>query len=508
MPNHQSHLDYLALNYVLHRKYHGQVPIHIAGGINLNIFPIGRMFRSLGCFFIRRSFVNDRNYRYTLEAYIHYLLKEKIPIEFFFEGGRSRTGKLSPPRFGLFRMILDTYDSLHQQGHDCPLLFIPISIMHEFVPEEHALARELQGGSKQQESTAQLFRLWRFLFKQFGTIHIRIGSPISRNKIIENDLLQMSRKVAFKCYRSVGNGISVTPVSLLGLILLDDPSGALTYNTILKKAKSILNYCQRFDVPVTSKLKGEDAESSILRAIELLLQDKKIKLLKKDKIEQEFYVVEEEKRLELLYFKNSILHQFLTPFFMNSLLVNIANNQVNTLDDLKHLLREGREFLKYEFYLPEVKEIIQKSLDIIHYALGRRVRTLEEVVHLTRQDFFAVARSISPFICTSSYIYEGYYVGCLALKHFGREHFSTAKFIKTVKEIHEMERLHGHIVRFNESFFVPLLKNALHYYQNRKLLRKDGDFYQVLDEKGIKELTDRLSKYLIGHLSLNLETLN
>ena len=93
VPNHQSHADYLALNYAFHKDY-TDIPVHIAGGINLNIFPIGTMFRKSGCFFIRRSFTNDLNYKNTFEAYLYYLLKQGFPIEFFFEGGRSRTGKL------------------------------------------------------------------------------------------------------------------------------------------------------------------------------------------------------------------------------------------------------------------------------------------------------------------------------------------------------------------------------------------------------------------------------
>ena len=204
VPNHQSHLDYIALNYALHHKYRFQLPIHIAGGINLNIFPIGTIFRRSGCFFIRRSFTNDRNYRYTFEAYIYYLLKEKIPIEFFFEGGRSRTGKLLSPRFGLFNMILDAHKVLTTQGHRWPLLFVPVSIMHEFVPEERSLVKELGGSKKQKESSTQLLKLWHFLSKQFGTIHIKVSRPISAKEIAKGTLRRTTHHLAFKCYRSVG----------------------------------------------------------------------------------------------------------------------------------------------------------------------------------------------------------------------------------------------------------------------------------------------------------------
>ena len=508
VPNHQSHLDYLALNYILHGKYNFKIPIHIAGGINLNIFPIGIILRRLGCFFIRRSFINDRNYKYTFEAYLYYLLKENIPIEFFFEGGRSRTGKLLPPRLGLFNMILDAHDVLTEQGHKSPLVFIPISIMHEFVPEERLLTKELWGGSKRKESSAQLFKLLRFFAKKFGTIHIKIGQPITKDEIPHHYSHSRTHQLAFKCYRSVGSGIGITPISLLGLIMLDDPSGALTYEAILEKAKNILHYCRQFGVPLTSRLNEDCMEKTLRRAIELLGKDKKIKLVKKEKLEQDFYVVEDNRRFGLLYFKNSILHQFLIPFFMNSLLINIINNHVKTLDDLKHFLKDQRDLLKYEFYLPDVKEVIKKSFEIINYALEREVKTLGDVLKLTTQEFLKVAQIISSFTRTSSYIYEGYYVGCLALKYLKGNHFNTDKFLKVVKEIHDIERKHGHIIQFNESYSIPLLKNSLKYYKNRKLLRRDGDFYLVVDSQENEELIGKLAKYLTEHLTFNLKNFN
>ena len=103
VPNHQSHADYIALNCALYSRF--KIPIYIAGGINLNVFPIGTVFRESGCFFIRRSFNNDILYKLALEGYLFYLLSEGKPIEFFFEGGRSRSGKLLPPRYGLFQIL-------------------------------------------------------------------------------------------------------------------------------------------------------------------------------------------------------------------------------------------------------------------------------------------------------------------------------------------------------------------------------------------------------------------
>lgn len=100
VPNHQSHADYVALTYVIWRNFN--LPVYVAAGINLNIFPIGDFFRKTGAFFIRRSFNADILYKTTFEAYIFQLLKKGHLVEFFFEGGRTRTGKLMKPRFRPF----------------------------------------------------------------------------------------------------------------------------------------------------------------------------------------------------------------------------------------------------------------------------------------------------------------------------------------------------------------------------------------------------------------------
>ena len=158
VPNHQSHADYIALNYILFKKY--KMPIYVAGGINLNIFAIGTLFRKCGCFFIRRTFANDILYKTILEAYLFYLLWEGKPIEFFFEGGRSRTGKLLSPRYGLYQMLIEAHKALPEDKKR-KLLFLPVSILHEFVPEQRALAKELQGGKKKKESITQLFKIFK-----------------------------------------------------------------------------------------------------------------------------------------------------------------------------------------------------------------------------------------------------------------------------------------------------------------------------------------------------------
>ncbi|MFL5783722.1 MAG: 1-acyl-sn-glycerol-3-phosphate acyltransferase, partial [Bacteriovoracaceae bacterium] len=222
VPNHQSHADYVALSYSVFKNFN--VVLRVAAGINLNVFPMGQFFGKSGAFFIRRSFTSDHLYKLTFEAYVYYLLKTDQVVEFFFEGGRTRTGKLLKPKYGLFQMLLETHSQLHDVK---PLLFIPVSVAHEHVPEEKAHARELGGGKKVPESGAQLFKLFKLFNKRLGTIHLHFGEGIEVNGFT-GDLKLATQNLAFECFRAVGKNMPITPSSLLALIMLDEPSGALT----------------------------------------------------------------------------------------------------------------------------------------------------------------------------------------------------------------------------------------------------------------------------------------
>lgn len=230
VPNHQSHADYLALQYILFKWF--RMPVYIAAGINLNIFPIGPFFKRCGAFFIRRKF-DDELYKLAFQGYIFYLLKTDKVVEFFFEGGRTRSGKLLPPRYGLFSMLLDAHTKFGEDAK--PLMFIPVSLAHEMIPEEKAHAKELSGAKKEKEKVTQLLKLFKLANKKLGTIHARFGQGIVVDKV-DGDLKQKTQDLAFECFRAVGKGMPVTPTSLLALVMLDDPQGALTWKQIDRKS--------------------------------------------------------------------------------------------------------------------------------------------------------------------------------------------------------------------------------------------------------------------------------
>ena len=275
VPNHQSHADYLALAYLFYHRFNE--PLYIAAGVNLNIFPIGSMFRNMGAFFIRRSFSENLAYKLSFKAYIYYLIKDQKIIKFFFEGGRSRTGKLLSPRYGLFSTILQTHESLKTNK---PLMFIPVAIAHEHLPEERAHVRELEGGQKVKESSAQLLKIFSVMKQNFGSINVSFQEGIIVDD--HSNIKDLTQKIAFDCFRSIGKGMPVTPSSLLALILLDEASGALSWVQIKERSISILNYCSKAGIKISSSLDKGEAARSLKRALRNFIKNKKIQVLNQE----------------------------------------------------------------------------------------------------------------------------------------------------------------------------------------------------------------------------------
>lgn len=488
VPNHQSHADYLAMGYIFYKEF--QSPLYVAGGNNLNIFPIGTLFRKSGCFFIRRSFQNDILYKLTLEAYLYYLLKTKKPIEFFFEGGRSRTGKLLPPRFGLFHMLLEAHKELEERHGESELIFVPVSINHEYVPEQKSLVKELRGAKKTKESTMQLFGLLKLFSHQYGTIHLTLGEPIGHQDLMSpqgNEIKELTQKLAFKCFLEVGRNMSLTPSSLFAYIILDGPSGALTWDEIRKTGKKILDFCYRFSVPVTNSLGENQWEESLKKSLDMFISNGKVRVIGQRGDSPLFYTVGENDRAELLYFKNSILHHFLVPWGIAAAWVTLFSGEIQSIKDLQRFFLDRRNQLKYEFYLPSTKEFLSKTLEIIGTLTGRKVLNLNECLELSQKDLYQLATHIGVFARSLNYIFESYYLSAQAARSLlesAHDGFKVDIYLKKYREIFTSEKSLGRVIKYPESDSDALARSALKYFENSGYLSLNEGRY-VAGTRGI-----------------------
>lgn len=238
LPCHRSHIDYLLLPYVLHAQ--GLAVPHVAAGINLNIPLIGPLLRRGGAFFLRRSFRGNALYGAVFQAYLATLLNRGVPIEYFIEGGRSRTGRSLPPKLGLLDMTVRG----HFESPARPLALVPVYIGYEKLVEGGSYLAELQGRSKRSESLSGLIRGLRQLRGHFGQVHLNFGEPLVLDDYLDHrrpdwrtetrdlehrpDWLpplidDLGRELLIR----INAAADVNPINLLALVLLATPLQAM-----------------------------------------------------------------------------------------------------------------------------------------------------------------------------------------------------------------------------------------------------------------------------------------
>ena len=179
VPCHRSHMDYLLLTYVIYHE--GMVTPHIAAGINLNFWPVGKMFRRGGAFFLRRSFAGNKLYTAVFREYLELLFNKGYSVKYYPEGGRSRTGRLIPPKTGMLAMTIQAM----LKGVNRPVSIVPVYIGYENVMEVKSYLNELKGSKKKKESNLQVFSAIRKL-KNYGHGYVNFGEPIALNQFLEN----------------------------------------------------------------------------------------------------------------------------------------------------------------------------------------------------------------------------------------------------------------------------------------------------------------------------------
>ncbi|HDZ37472.1 MAG TPA: glycerol-3-phosphate 1-O-acyltransferase PlsB, partial [Marinobacter sp.] len=180
VPCHRSHIDYLLLSYVLYKN--GLMPPHIAAGINLNMPIVGPLLRRGGAFFMRRSFRDNPLYATVFNEYMHVMLTRGYSLEYFVEGGRSRTGRMLQPRPGMLSMTVRSF----LRDHRKPIVFVPVYIGYEKVMEGRSYLGELRGKKKQKESVFGLAKTARKLDSSFGRVAVNFGEAIHLSDVLDD----------------------------------------------------------------------------------------------------------------------------------------------------------------------------------------------------------------------------------------------------------------------------------------------------------------------------------
>ena len=355
VPCHRSHMDYLLLSYLLYTK--GIVPPHIAAGINLNLPVIGTLLRKGGAFFLRRSFRGNALYSAVFSEYVAQLVAGGYSIEYFIEGGRSRTGRLLQPKGGMLAMTIRAY--LRQPTR--PVLFQPVYIGYEKLMEGNSYLDELSGKPKAKESVWQLLMgIPKVLRQNYGQVVVNFGEPIKLGDILAEQapdwdgapvgedekpqwLAGAIDTLADRVQININRAADVNPINLLALAVLSTPKHAMGEADLLAQialSKTLLAevpYSDRITVtPHTpQQIVAHGEEIGVLARVSHPLGD--------------VLHVDGDTAVLLSYFRNNVLHLFVATAWIACC---FQHNRRMSRDMLLRIGRSLYPFMQTELFLP------------------------------------------------------------------------------------------------------------------------------------------------------------
>ncbi|QBS42781.1 glycerol-3-phosphate 1-O-acyltransferase [Nocardia sp. CS682] len=391
LPSHRSYVDAFVLGDVLARN--DFPPNHVIGGANLSFWPMGPIARRTGTVFIRRSFGDDEVYKAVVEEYFAFLLAKRFNLEWYFEGGRTRTGKLRPPRYGLLNYLAAAVRADRVED----VMLVPVSITYERLNELGAIATEQVGGRKKPEGLAWLARYIRSQQHSAGHVYVRFGEPLSaRDRLAAHgdplvtppltiplhrtepapagltetgqgepdtpEVAELERKAVQRLAFEIAVGINaVTPVTvnaLVTLALLGVHERALTLGEVRTVLAPVLGYIRKRELPhgELDTLQDDQGLAVVLEQLSLA----KVVTVYRGGLEP-VYSIEAGAHLEAAFYRNSAVHWFVHRAILElSILAALDSDGADQLSTGWDEAFRLRDLLKFEFFFPERAEFAEQ----------------------------------------------------------------------------------------------------------------------------------------------------
>ncbi|KAH8809041.1 acyltransferase [Xylogone sp. PMI_703] len=321
LPCHRSHVDYVSLQLICYRL--GLALPTVVAGDNLNFPVVGAFLQRAGAMWIRRSFGDDILYSTLVQAYIDTLLQGGYNFECFIEGGRSRTGKLLPPKFGILSFILDSILS----GRVEDAIICPVSTQYDKVIETEGYVTELLGVPKKKENLVDFLSSSSVLSLKLGRVDVRFHEPWSLREFIQ---AQQSRTTGIpqqidmkaidnpatrqRLLRTLGykvlsdiNAVSVVmPTALIGTVLLTLRGRGVGMSELIRRVEWLSERVRAKGGRV-AHFGSTPTTDVIQRGLEVLGKD--LVGLVDGLPEPTYYAVD---RFQLSFYRNMTIHLFIT----------------------------------------------------------------------------------------------------------------------------------------------------------------------------------------------------
>lgn len=371
VPCHRSHVDYLLLSYVLYEN--GLTPPHIAAGKNLNLPIVGPLLRRAGAFFMRRSFKEDLLYKAVFDEYMHVMLTRGFSIEYFIEGGRSRTGRTLNPRTGMLSMTLNSL----LRSSTLPIAIMPVYFGYERILESTTYMNELKGETKKEETVMDIVRVLKILKNNFGRVAVNFGEPVKLQSFLSETHPQWSSPLGISGEKfrgvcsdlaqvlvtKINNAVALNPVNLVATIILATPKQTIEEERLKSQIETLIGilkkcpYSKEFSItklPADEMIKISEKVCGIRRTTysfgDILSASPEVSVL-------------------LTYYRNNVAHVFTIP----SLIARCVRFfQKTTHMEVISYCSALYPYLKAEHFLPWNSREFE-------YLCGQLISTLEEL---------------------------------------------------------------------------------------------------------------------------------
>ena len=477
VPCHRSHMDYLLLSYVIYQN--GYAVPHIAAGINLNLPVVGGILRQGGAFFIRRSFAGNALYTTVFTKYLGVMMARGHSIEYFIEGGRSRTGRLLAPKTGALTMTVRSFlrDPLKS------VVFVPVYFGYERIVEGATYVNELSGKPKEKESLLGMLRALPALRKRFGRVHVSMGEPIMLDELLNQHaplwreqavedkpawLGAMTDELAQRILCNINSAAFVTPINLLALVLLATPKQAMLETDLVRQLKLYASLLKRY--PYSERVKLTDMD-----AAEIVRYAETMGVLQRHTHDMgDVLSMSEASAVLMTYFRNNVLHLMVLPSAIASCFLN--NRQVRT-EDLQRLAWRIYPYLRDELFLrwqeEELPQVVKEILQ--DFAAHGLLESDDDGVSWTRPSVgSAESVQLSVLGQLSMQIIERYYLAIALLLKAGSGRISQDAL---EKQCYLMAQRMSLLYELNspEFFDKNLFKNFLNLARARGVLGVNGE---------------------------------
>jgi len=512
IPCHRSHIDYFLIHYVFYYN-NIQLPF-IAAGINLSFWPLGHIFRNVSAFFIRRTIGDNALYGEALSKYVKTLLAEGFPIEFFIEGGRSRTGKMIMPKYGLLSMIMQAY----REASFDDLAIVPIFIGYDKVIEEKSYLKELGGASKEKEKILDLIKNRKVLKKRYGRVYMNVGEPMLLKSYLashEIPIEEMTTLERRSLYRRMGyeivneiNKVSVVlPASLVAAGLLCHYRRGISHDDLMNILSEFYDYLAyrgaKFSTTFANREKALSDALGMFESSGFISKTGPEEDDEEDEFEETIYSVDEGKRLNLEYHKNSILHP-LVSLSLVSISILSGDGNTTSLPEVMEDYSFLKDLFRHEFIYDNNVNDLEEVKRVVSYACKRGMIAVHEDGDRISIEVTGKGRaSLEWFAGLIQNYLESYWVaarGCTYLKNRVRQEKDLAK---KVQRLGTKMYKKGEISKA-EALSLSNYKNALKFLMDCGAISVSGSkgekgakFLSLNDKSLLESLRHRLFKFMI-----------